>query len=86
MSAEWQQFLPSSTSLPNLLRSHPASYSLPPAHRQILLDPYAKLVKGRAVFGQRDALEQFKTKVGAPPTGVCKQRLASFGGLSGLLK
>jgi len=29
---------------------------------QILLDPYAKLVKGRAVFGKRDAFEQFKTK------------------------
>lgn len=29
---------------------------------QILLDPYAKLVKGRAVFGKRDTFEQFKTK------------------------
>lgn len=29
---------------------------------QILLDPYAKFVKGRAVFGQRDDFEQFKTK------------------------
>ncbi|KAI7841863.1 hypothetical protein COHA_004392 [Chlorella ohadii] len=29
---------------------------------KILLDPYAKLVKGRAVFGKRDTFEQFKTK------------------------
>lgn len=31
----------------------------------MLLDPYAKHVKGRAVFGKRDAFEQFKPRVGA---------------------
>ncbi|EFN57533.1 hypothetical protein CHLNCDRAFT_34754 [Chlorella variabilis] len=31
----------------------------------ILLDPYAKHVKGRAVFGKRDDFEQFKTREGS---------------------
>ncbi len=40
---------------------------------QILLDPYAKLVKGRAVFGKRDAFEQYKTKArGWRPVGSCR--------------
>lgn len=32
---------------------------------KILLDPYAKYVKGRAVFGKRDEFEQFQTKEGS---------------------
>ena len=37
-----------------------------PAALQVLLDPYAKYVKGRSVFGQRDEFEQFKTLVSEP--------------------
>ena len=36
---------------------------------QILLDPYAKYVKGRSVFGRRDEFEQFKTKVRSAGSG-----------------
>lgn len=32
---------------------------------RVLLDPYAPLVSGRRVFGKRDALENFKPKVGS---------------------
>lgn len=39
------------------------SLLLCPAALQILLDPYAKYVKGRAVFGQRDKFEQFQPRL-----------------------
>ncbi|GAB4816893.1 hypothetical protein N2152v2_003939 [Parachlorella kessleri] len=32
---------------------------------KVLLDPYAKAVKGRVVFGERDSFEQFKRKTGS---------------------
>ena len=38
-----------------------------PTFHQILLDPYAKHVKGRAVFGKRDDFEQFKTRASLAP-------------------
>ena len=54
-----------------------------PAAPQVLLDPYAKYVKGRSVFGQRDEYEQFKTLVSEPPTRSCEWQwqCCSSGGL-----
>lgn len=47
-------------------RQPPTHYppaTLPESTTQILLDPYAKHVKGRSVFGLRDEFEQYKGKV-----------------------
>lgn len=37
---------------------------------RVLLDPYAPLVNGRRVFGQRDELEAFKPKLGSTWLGT----------------
>jgi hypothetical protein len=45
---------------------------------QTLLDPYAKYVKGRAVFGQRDEFEQFKGIEGSVFRGTFDFESAPF--------
>jgi isoamylase len=34
---------------------------------KVLIDPYAPLVKGRALFGVRDDFERFQEKARRPP-------------------
>jgi hypothetical protein len=48
------------------IRCSPATHTPCELVLQVLLDPYAKYVKGRAVFGQRDEFEKFKLKVKRP--------------------